>query len=81
MRRTSGYKMISGLAVEVRDGKFERALRQFNKKVQNSGIIKEMRDRRYFEKPSETKKIKKKIARKRLLKKMHTEDSLHKRDY
>lgn len=79
MRNNQDAVRVKGLAVEVRDGRFEQAFRQFNKKVQNSGIIKELRDRRYFEKPSETRKIKKKIAKKRL--KKHIESSSPKKQY
>jgi small subunit ribosomal protein S21 len=43
---------ISGLRVEVKDGNFEKALRQFNKKVNDSGKLKEVRDREEFLKPS-----------------------------
>lgn len=73
MRKSNEFEGLDGIAVDVRDGRFEQALRQFNKKVQNSGIIREMRDRRYYEKPSTTRKVNKKIARKRHLKKLESE--------
>ena len=44
---------VSGIAVEVKNGQFERALRKFKKKVTDSGIIQEVRDRKHFVKPSE----------------------------
>ena len=37
---------------------FERALRLFRKKVQNSGIIQEVRKREYYEKPTAKRKRK-----------------------
>lgn len=62
---------ISGVSVEVdsTDGGFKRAMRQFNRKVQDAGIIKSCKDRMYYEKPSSEKKRAKKAARKRWLKK------------
>ena len=57
--------------VRVRDGEpFERALRRFRRTVERSGIIKEVRRRQYYEKPSISKKKKALAARKRLLKKL-----------
>ena len=41
---------------------FDKAFRQFNKKCQNVGIVKEVRDRQYFVKPSEKKRLAKKAA-------------------
>ena len=43
---------------------FESALRRFNKKVQQDGILAEARRREYFEKPSVTRK-RKEAARRR----------------
>lgn len=43
---------------------FESALRRFNKKVQQDGILAEARRREYFEKPSVLRK-RKEAARKR----------------
>ncbi|MEE2827952.1 MAG: 30S ribosomal protein S21 [Myxococcota bacterium] len=57
--------------VRVRDGEpFERALRRFRRQVERSGIIKEVRRRQYYEKPSIKKKKKAIAARKRLAKKV-----------
>ena len=33
---------VSGIAVEVKNGQFERALRKFKKKVTDAGIIQEL---------------------------------------
>lgn len=59
----------SGLAVEVRNGDFNKALRIFKKKVQEAGIIQEIRERQHYEKPSEKRKKAKAAGRKRWLKK------------
>ena len=61
-----------GLCVEVRNGDFNKALRLFKKKVQDAGIVQEIRDRQAYEKPSETRKKAKAAGRKRWLKKMQT---------
>jgi small subunit ribosomal protein S21 len=43
--------------VEVRkDESFEAALRRFKKKIEQEGILKEVRDRKHYEKPSERKR-------------------------
>lgn len=53
-----------GLTVEVRDD-FNRSLRTFSKKVQDSGILKEVKERMEHEVPSVTRQKMKKAARKR----------------
>lgn len=59
-----------GLYVEVRNGDFNKALRIFKKKVQEAGIIQEIRDREHYVKPSEVRKKAKAAGRKRWLKKL-----------
>ena len=45
--------------VEIRkDESFEAALRRFKKKIEQEGILKELRDRKHYEKPSERKRKK-----------------------
>jgi small subunit ribosomal protein S21 len=57
--------------VRVREGEpFERALRRFRRQVERAGIIKEVRRRQHFEKPSVRKKKKALAARKRAMKKV-----------
>jgi ribosomal protein S21 len=50
-----------GLTVEVRNGDFNKALRIFKKKVQQEGVIQEIRERQHYVKPSE-KRAKAKAA-------------------
>jgi len=66
-RRQENYHEVPGLKVVVGDGDraFEKALRLFNKKVQASGLLRELRDREFYEKPSIINKRKKDIAVKR----------------
>jgi small subunit ribosomal protein S21 len=60
----------NGLTVEVRNGDFNYALRKFKKKVQEAGIIQEVRERQHYVKPSEVRKKAKAAGRARWLKKM-----------
>ena len=45
--------------------RFERALRIFRKKCDNANIVKEVRERQYYEKPTAKRKRKKAAAIKR----------------
>ncbi len=56
---------IRGLGVDVYHDNFDRAFRQFRKKIQKAGIIQEVRDRRYYHKPSEVKQADRKVARRK----------------
>ena len=60
------------LKIKVRGGEsLEAALRRFNREVQKSGILEELRERERFEKPSEIKRRRnKEIARRIYLDKM-----------
>ena len=52
--------------VKVRQGEdIQKAIRRFKRKVENEGIMKELKRRRYYLKPSEAKKAKRKAAEKR----------------
>jgi len=45
--------MIKMPGVEVRkDESFESALRRFKKRIEQEGILREIRDRKHYEKPS-----------------------------
>ena len=46
--------------VKVKDNAIDKALSQFKRKVKNSGLLKELRDREYYEKPSIRKRNKRK---------------------
>ena len=48
------------ITVEVRKGNLEQAMRVLKRKVQKEGIVKEIRMRQYYEKPSEKLRRKKK---------------------
>ena len=48
------------ITIEVRKGNVEQAMRVLKRKVQKEGIVKELRERQYYEKPSAKKRRKKK---------------------
>ena len=48
------------ITVEVRGGNLEKALRVLKKKVQKEGIVKELKRRQFYTKPSALKREKKK---------------------
>jgi small subunit ribosomal protein S21 len=54
-----------GKSVEVRDGNIERALRKFKKKIQNSGLLFELKEREQYVKPTTRRKLKASAAKKR----------------
>ena len=81
-RNMRNYKQnqLQGLKIEVQEGQFEKALRKFKKKVTESGLLQELREREFYEKPTTTRKRAKAQARRRWLKKLE-KDQLPKRPY
>ncbi len=69
MRQNNNNQERRGLTVEVRNGDVNFALRKFKKKIQEDGILQELRQREFFEKPSITRAKAKKAGRARWLKK------------
>lgn len=59
-----------GSRVQVQDDHVERALRKFKKKIQESGLMDELRSRETYEKPTTERKRKKGAARARWRKKL-----------
>ena len=57
------------ITVNVRNNNLEQAMRVLKRKVQKEGIVKELRDRQFYKKPSEIRQEKIKQARKNWLKK------------
>lgn len=70
MRKRRDQQVKTGLTVEVRNGDFNGALRRFKKKVQEAGIIQEIRERKEFTKPSVKRARAKAAGRARWLKKV-----------
>ena len=82
-KRQENFHEVPGLKVVVGDGEraFEKALRLFNKKVQASGLLRELRDREYYEKPSIINKRNKDIAVKREQRKNAEAAGKHRRKF
>jgi small subunit ribosomal protein S21 len=57
-------------SVLVPDGNVDRALRKFKKKIQEDGLLDELRARETYEKPTTERKRKKGAARARLRKRL-----------
>lgn len=64
---------LVGLRVEVVNDQVEKALRKFKKKVQESGLLQELREREFYEKPTTARKKAKNAARRRWMKKLASE--------
>jgi len=56
---------FNGRSVVVADGNVEKALRRFKKKIQNAGLLLELRERETYQKPTARRKIKKGQAKSR----------------
>lgn len=56
---------MKGRLVIVQDGNVEKALRKFKKKIADSGLLQEVRDRQEFVKPTVRKKVAKSQAKRR----------------
>jgi small subunit ribosomal protein S21 len=64
---------LHGRTVFVKDDNVERALRKFKKKIADSGLINDLRDREFYEKPTTTRKRKKSAAKNRWQKKLNAQ--------
>jgi small subunit ribosomal protein S21 len=60
-------------SVVVKDDNVERALRKFKKKIQESGLLEELRGRETYEKPTTERKRKKGAAKARLRKQLRNQ--------
>ena len=58
-------KKSRGLCVEVRNNNIEGALKKFKRMVKDSGMMVELRDRQYYEKPSEKRRREKNLSKSR----------------
>ena len=56
---------FNGRSVVVVDGNVEKALRRFKKKIQNAGLLLELRERETYQKPTARRKVKKGQAKSR----------------
>ena len=66
--KKGGYKKKReqrGLRIDVRNNNVEFALKKFKRMVKDSGMMVELRDRQYYEKPSEKRRKKRNLAKSR----------------
>lgn len=61
----SSFKKLRGAAVIVQHDNVEKALRKFKKKIMESGLLNELREREFYEKPTTERKRKKSQAKRR----------------
>lgn len=71
---------LHGRSVLVTDGNVDRALRKFKKKIQESGLLNDLRDREFYTKPTTQRKLKASAAKQRWKKKLR-EQQLPKKLY
>jgi small subunit ribosomal protein S21 len=67
------FKKVTGNLVVVMQDNVEKALRKFKKKVSDSGLLQDLRDRESYEKPTTRRKRAKSSARRRWQKKLAAE--------
>ena len=67
------HKKLQGNKVYVKDDNVERALRKFKKKVAESGILQELRDKEFYEKPTTKRKKSASAAKNRWRKKLEAQ--------
>jgi ribosomal protein S21 len=72
--------MLHGRSVLVGDNNLEKALRKFKKKVQNSGVLLELKAREFYTPPSMARKAARAAARRRWQKHQQNQ-KLPKTDY
>ena len=71
---------LHGRSVLVTDGNVDRALRKFKKKIQETGLLNELRDREFYAKPTTQRKLKASAAKNRWNKKLR-EQQLPKKQF
>jgi small subunit ribosomal protein S21 len=71
---------MTGRKVLLQDGNLEKALRKFKKKIADSGLLQEVRDRQQFVKPTVQRKLAKSQAKRRWQKYLR-DQSLPKKDF
>ena len=64
---------IKGSTVYVKNDNVEQAMRKFKKKMQDSGLLQDLRDREFYEKPTSLRKRKASAAKNRWKKKVQSQ--------
>ena len=65
---------LRGKSVLVQDGNVDLALRKFKKKIMETGLLNELRDREFYTKPTTARKLKASAARNRWRKKLASQE-------
>lgn len=65
---------LNGRIVHVQDDRVEQALRKFKKKIQESGLLLELRERETYQKPTTRRKIKAAQAKSRWKKYLRSQE-------
>jgi small subunit ribosomal protein S21 len=71
---------VPGCKVEVKEGRFNDALRKFKKRVQDDGRLQTIKERAEYTKPSVARARAKAAARARWLKKVEKDNQLENRN-
>jgi small subunit ribosomal protein S21 len=58
-------RKLQGRRIEVHDGNVEKAIRKLKKRIAESGLLIELRERETYTKPSIQRKVAKSLAKKR----------------
>ena len=65
---------LRGRSVLVTDGNIDKALRKFKKKIMETGLLNELRDREFYTKPTTARKVKASAAKNRWRKKLASQE-------
>lgn len=74
-RKRPNFERTEGLHVIVKDNNVDKAMRKLKRMVKNAGIVQEIKERQFFVKPSEKKRLARKAGKKRWLKKVAQMDN------
>jgi len=66
-------RKLSGSVVYVRNDNVEQAIRKFKKKIQNNGLLLDLRAKEFYEKPTAVRKRKKAQAKARWRKQLQSQ--------
>jgi small subunit ribosomal protein S21 len=67
------HRPVNGLCVVVINDNVEKAIRKLKKRVQESGLLQDLRDREFYEKPTTARKRAKNAAKRRWQKKLEAQ--------
>ena len=65
---------LRGRSVSVQDGNVDKALRKFKKKIMETGLLNELRDREFYTKPTTARKLTASAAKNRWRKKLASQE-------